>query len=104
MPGPTRFWNTELGDPPTPKVVISPRTPSGPEEIDIPVDPELLEAGDHNGSTFYQHQKFHQAVTENGKVEVTVEDGLKAVIIGLAAQQSIAQGKAVDITDNGWAF
>ncbi|PKF80234.1 oxidoreductase [Vibrio sp. vnigr-6D03] len=104
VPGPTRFWNTELGDPPTPKVVISPRTPSGPEEIDIPVDPELLEAGDHNGSTFYQHQKFHQAVTENGKIEVTVEDGLKAVVIGLAAQASIEQGKAIHILDDGWSF
>ncbi|CCO44711.1 oxidoreductase domain-containing protein [Vibrio nigripulchritudo ATCC 27043] len=104
VPGPTRFWNTELGEPPTPKVVLSPRNPTGPAEMDIPVDPELLEAGDHNGSTFYQHQKFHQAITEGTKVEVTVEDGLKAVVIGLAAQASIEQGQVIHILDDGWSF
>ncbi|MEZ8826772.1 Gfo/Idh/MocA family protein [Vibrio amylolyticus] len=104
VPGPTRFWNQDLGEPPTPKVVISPRNPTGPEAIPIPVDPALLAAGDHNGSTFYQHQKFHQAITQGGLVEVTAEDGLKAVIIGLAAQQSIETGKTVEITDNGWSY
>lgn len=72
--------------------------------MDITVDPELLEAGDHNGSTFYQHQKFHQAITEGTKVEVTVEDGLKAVVIGLAAQASIEQGQVIHILDDGWSF
>ncbi|GGX71191.1 Gfo/Idh/MocA family protein [Saccharospirillum salsuginis] len=104
VPGPGRFWPEHLGEAPTPKVILSPRDPKGPIESDIPVDPELLAAGDHNGSTFYQHLGFFKAVTEGAPVEVTVEDGLKAVVIGLAAQQSAATGQAVRITDGGFSF
>jgi predicted dehydrogenase len=68
------------------------------------VDPALLDAGDHNGSTFYQHLGFFKAITENAPVDVTVEDGLKAVVIGLAAQHSAQTGQAVTITDSGYAF
>lgn len=105
VPGPGRFWPTEtLGAAPIPKVVLSPRDPKGPIESDIPVDPTLLEAGDHNGSTFYQHLGFFKAITENAPVDVTVADGLKAVVIGLAAQQSAQTGQAVTLTDSGYAF
>ncbi|MBJ7550560.1 Gfo/Idh/MocA family protein [Marinomonas ostreistagni] len=105
VPGPGRFWPTEtLGAAPIPKVVLSPRDPKGPIESDIPVDPALLDAGDHNGSTFYQHLGFFKAITENAPVDVTVEDGLKAVVIGLAAQHSAQTGQAVTITDSGYAF
>ena len=105
VPGPGRFWPTEtLGAAPIPKVVLSPRDPKGPIESDIPVDPALLDAGDHNGSTFYQHLGFFKAITENTPVDVTVEDGLKAVVIGLAAQHSAQTGQVVTITDSGYAF
>ena len=105
VPGPGRFWPTEtLGAAPIPKVVLSPRDPKGPIESDIPVDPALLDAGDHNGSTFYQHLGFFKAITENAPVDVTVEDGLKAVVIGLAAQHSAQTSQAVTITDSGYAF
>jgi hypothetical protein len=39
VPGPGRFWPADLGEPPVPKVVISPRFPKGPRELDVPVDP-----------------------------------------------------------------
>jgi hypothetical protein len=52
VPGPGRFWPAHLGEAPTAKVIVSPRNPQGPYAIDIPVDPHLLAAGDHNGSTF----------------------------------------------------
>ena len=102
VPGPGRFWPTEtLGPAPIPKVVISPRNPKGPTELDIPVDEALLEAGDHNGSTFYQHQGFFNAITQKGKVDVSIEDGLKAVVLGLAAQESARTGRAIEIIDDG---
>lgn len=104
VPGPGRFWNADLGPAPVPKLIHSPRNPAGPIETDIPVDPALLAAGDHNGSTFYQHLGFYKAVTEGATVQVTVEDGLKAVILGLAAQESIKTGKAMSITEGGLAF
>jgi predicted dehydrogenase len=105
VPGPGRFWPTEaLGPAPIAKIILSPRQPKGPIESDIPVDPTLLEAGDHNGSTYYQHQGFYRAVSEGGAVEVTVDDGLKAVVIGLAAQHSVKTGQAVKLTENGLSF
>jgi predicted dehydrogenase len=64
---------------------------------DIPVDPTLLDAGDHNGSTFYQHQRFVALVRGTAKVpEVSLSDGWAAVAMGLAAQESARTGEAVD--------
>lgn len=96
VPGPGRFWPEHLGAPPVAKVIVSPREPQGPRAIDIPVDPDLLDAGDHNGSTFYQHQRFLRAVKGEGPIEVSAEDGWWAVAMGLAAQQSSLTGRAVE--------
>jgi len=121
VPGPGRFWPAHLGPAPTAVLVYSPREPAGPREEHVPVDEALLAAGDHNGSTFYQHLRFNAAAAlmvaastpldggsgggdaGNGgdggaKIEVTFEDGLKAVIIGLAAEESARTGLAIDLT------
>ena len=44
----------------------------------------ILEAGDHNGSTFYQHQKFMRVVDGHQSPEVTLNDGIWAVRMGNA--------------------
>lgn len=97
VPGPTRFWPAHLGTPPVPHLIVSPRNPMGPRRIEVPVDPTLLEAGDHNGSTFYQHQRFLNVVRGNASVEVDLRDGAWAVAMGHAAQQSIVQGQVVAV-------
>ncbi|WOI57333.1 Gfo/Idh/MocA family oxidoreductase [Palleronia sp. LCG004] len=97
VPGPTRFWPAHLGAPPVPQVIVSPRSPKGPQIVDIPVDPTLLDAGDHNGSTFYQHDRFRRVVMGEGAVEVTLDDGARAVAMGHAAQRSAMTGEAVEI-------
>ena len=97
VPGPGRFWPKLLGDAPVPKMIISPRAPKGPYVSEIPVDPTLLEAGDHNGSTYYQHQRFNAVVRGEGEVEVTLADGAKAIAIGMAAQESARTGQAVKL-------
>lgn len=97
MPGPSRFWPQHLGKEPTPKIVISPRHPKKPTEVEIPVDSRLLLAGDHHGSTFYQHQKFQQVVLGNGTPEVTLEDGWIAIVMGKAAQESSLNGRLVEL-------
>lgn len=97
VPGPGRFWPKALGDAPVPQLIISPRAPKGPFISEIPVDPTLLAAGDHNGSTYYQHQRFNAVVRGEGVVEVTADDGMKAVAIGLAAQESARTGQAVTL-------
>jgi predicted dehydrogenase len=94
IPGPQRFWNTKAGPAPVPMLVKSPRNASGVQKIEVPVDAALLDAGDHNGSTFYQHQKFLDVVRGQGEVEVTLEDGIWAVRMGLAAQKSAETGEA----------
>ena len=88
MPGPTRFWMNQSQRAPDPKLVISPRHSGLREELAIPVDPALLEAGDHNGSTFYQHQRFLAVVRQGRAVEVSLNDGIWAVRMGQAAQDS----------------
>jgi predicted dehydrogenase len=97
VPGPGRFWPAHLGAPPVPQVVVSPRDPKGPVVLETPVDPALLAAGDHNGSTFYQHQKFAAVVQGHAQPEVGLHDGWWAVAMGLAAQLSASSGQAVDL-------
>lgn len=100
VPGPGRFWPAHLGNAPVPKLVLSPRHPKGPEVCDIPVDEDILEAGDHNGSTFYQHQKFLELVRgERSAPEVSFNDGKLAVLMGMAAQLSIAEKRVVEMSE-----
>ena len=94
VPGPTRFWPAHLGAPPTPQVIVSPRNPPGPRAVEIPVEHALLAAGDHNGSTFFQHRRFVDAVRRDGPVEVSLRDGWWAVAVGMAAQISAHEGRA----------
>ncbi len=100
VPGPGRFWPDHLGAAPVAKLISSPRHPKGPEVHEVPVDPTLLDAGDHNGSTFYQHQRFVELVRgERDAPEVSLSDGWAAVAMGLAAQESARTGQAVDPRD-----
>lgn len=93
VPGPARFWPG--GGERESEILVSPRTPKNPVRRTVHVDETILKAGDHHGSTYYQHMGFNRVVREGGAVEVTLEDGLKAVRIGLAAEQSIRSGQPV---------
>jgi predicted dehydrogenase len=97
VPGPTRFWNFDIGPQPVPHLIVSPRHPTGPKRVDIPVDPALLEAGDHNGATYYQHVRFLDTIRSGRRPEVTLKDGAAAVRMGLAAQDSARTGQAVTL-------
>ncbi len=88
MPGPQRFWPTDLGPSPHPELSLYPRSPKRPSTQIIELDDTLIEAGDHHGSTFFQHQKFLRMIQSGGTPEVTLEDGRKAVKMGLLAQEA----------------
>ena len=103
VPGPGRFWPAHLGAPPVAQVIVSPREPRGPRLLEVPVDPALLAAGDHNGSTWYQHMRFAAVVRGEQAVEVSLADGWWAAAMGMAAQHSAAQGIAIDIAACGYA-
>ena len=65
-------------------------------------DTKLLEAGDHNGSTFYQHERFARVLRGEQKVEVTLQNGINAVLMGLAAQHSIETGEAINLMEGDY--
>jgi predicted dehydrogenase len=96
LPGPARFWSGLAKSKPVPLLIESPRTPCNPQVIEYPIDETILDAGDHNGSTYHQHIKFLEVVRGNGSVEVSLDDGIWAVRMGMAAQQSAISGQAVD--------
>ena len=67
------------------------------EEVDLPIDPELLAAGHHYGSTYLQHRRFIDAIRGRGEIEVTLADGTLAVAIGEAAHRSIREGRPIEL-------
>ncbi|WP_419906784.1 Gfo/Idh/MocA family protein [Hoeflea sp.] len=95
VPGPARF--SPDGKERHAKLVISPRETKTPVSEDIKTDEAILSAGDHHGSTFYQHQKFARLIREGGVPEVTMDDGARAVEIGAAAEESVRTGMPVKL-------
>jgi predicted dehydrogenase len=82
---------------PESSVVIGQRQPL-PRKVErfaVPVEEKLLAAGFHHGSTFYEHERFFAAVVHGAPVEVTAEDGLRAVEIGAAAEQSVREARPI---------
>lgn len=91
---------------PTGDIVYSPRVgfmqPKQVERTHISVDPEILAAGHHHGSTFYEHQKFYSALVDNQPVEVSAHDGMMAVAIGYAAEISAREKRVVEMSELGF--
>ena len=96
IPGPQRFWPSDLGAPPQSEISLYPRSPKHPVTKTVEIDEALLAAGDHHGSTFFQHQKFLEVVRGKGTVEVSIEDGKRAVKMGLAAQKAAIEKRVVE--------
>ncbi|WP_316014075.1 Gfo/Idh/MocA family oxidoreductase [Roseobacter sp. HKCCA0434] len=95
IPGPARF--APGGSERASRLVISNRGTRMEEVHDIHVDQAVLAAGDHHGSTFFQHERFARMIREGGAPDVTVADGLIAVAVGAAAEQSVRTGLPVDL-------
>ncbi|WP_310498257.1 Gfo/Idh/MocA family oxidoreductase [Sandarakinorhabdus sp.] len=62
---------------------------------------EALAAGQHHGSTFFQHQHFAKAVRGAGPVMVSADDGLRAVAMGMAAEISAREHRVVTMAELG---
>ena len=65
----------------------------------IEVDKKIIEAGHHHGSTYYQHIAFLKAIENCSDPEVSLEDGLFAVAMGEAAEQSIKKGRLINLKE-----
>ncbi|MFV1989136.1 MAG: Gfo/Idh/MocA family oxidoreductase, partial [Acidimicrobiales bacterium] len=55
--------------------------------------------GLHHGSSYREHVSFRDAVQSDGESEVTLEDGLMSVAVGVAAQLSIDEARPVEMTE-----
>ncbi|MCY3877629.1 MAG: Gfo/Idh/MocA family oxidoreductase [Rhodobacteraceae bacterium] len=96
VPGPIRYQTGK--QPRIPEITVNYRGDKPNTVTAIPVDATLLDAGDHCGSTYYQHEKFLQLVVGAvGTPAVTLMDGSWAVSLGQAAEESIRSGEAVPV-------
>ncbi len=62
---------------------------------EVKVDKDILAAGHHHGSTYFEHLAFINAIQKNKKPEVSLRDGLMSVAIGEAAENSILENRVV---------
>jgi len=83
-------------------LVIGKRSPRSIETISIPVEDRLLQAGFHHGSTYYEHLHFQRAIRDQTAAEVTARDGLLAVAMGLAAERSAREHRAIELAELGF--
>ncbi|MEP0942956.1 MAG: Gfo/Idh/MocA family oxidoreductase [Rhizobiaceae bacterium] len=96
VPGPARF--SKDGKEQTAQIILSDRSAKQERIEAVEVDAEILQAGDHHGSSFFQHQRFLKLVRGEIKTpEVSLHDGLWSVRIGEAAEQSAATGQVVEV-------
>ena len=63
------------------------------------MDDRVAHEGFHHGSSYLEHLAFLEAVRTGGSAQVSLEDGLRSVALGVAAQTSIAEGRAVDVDE-----
>jgi len=95
VPGPARF--SPDGAERVSQITIADRASRIERREEIEVDHAILGAGDHHGSTYYQHRDFLRLVREGGEPQVTLDDGLWSVRVGEAAQESARTGRAIDL-------
>ncbi|UWQ15373.1 Gfo/Idh/MocA family oxidoreductase [Aliiroseovarius sp. M344] len=96
VPGPARF--SVDGKERASEIEISHRDSKEIIREEVEVDETVLAAGDHHGSTFFQHKRFRDLVVSGiGKPEVSLEDGLWSVRVGEAAEKSARTGQAVTL-------
>ena len=53
--------------------------------------------GAESAATYFQQRDFHAALVNGTPPKITARDGHRSVVMGAAAQQSIATGQPVNI-------
>lgn len=100
VPGPARF--APDGKERHSEFVISDRATKREHREVVEVDERILRAGDHHGSTYYQHARFLDLIRSGtGQPEVSLEDGYWSVLVGEAAEHSIRTHQVIDLRDFG---
>lgn len=60
-------------------------------------DTAIKYPGHHFGASYIEHLKFAQAVRDGTPAEIPLDEGLRAVAIGMAAHRSIDEGRPVGL-------
>jgi predicted dehydrogenase len=68
------------------------------ESYDI-ADPRVSYLGHHHGSSQLEHLDFIEACKTGAAPEVSLEDGLLSVAVGVAAHKSIDEGRPVEMSE-----
>ncbi len=85
-----------------PEMVVGSRGPDWPVEV-LPVsdDERIRFHGGHHGASYLEHLDFCAAIRAGEAPAVTVEEGLWAVAMGVAAHRSIDEGRPVTLAEVG---
>lgn len=67
--------------------------------VPAPIDPAVNHVGFHFGASFIEVSRFCDAVRNGARPEVNVWDGLRSVLIGVAAHRSIDEGRPIAISE-----
>ena len=59
---------------------------------------DILKIGAHSGSTWFEHLGFLSMINNGSVPDVSLEDGIRAAVIGMAAEKSVKTGKEIDLT------
>jgi predicted dehydrogenase len=80
-------------------IVIGDRATRGVQRHPVAMDPKILELGGHYGATYGELKRFCAAIRLGTRAEVTADDGLRSVAMGIAAHLSIDQGRPIDFVE-----
>jgi myo-inositol 2-dehydrogenase/D-chiro-inositol 1-dehydrogenase len=70
-----------------------------PSRISSPCYPAYIEESGHNGATFYEHIYFVDNIEGKPTNTASVEEGFWAVVVGVAAEESVKTGAVVRIDE-----
>ncbi|MFM8841307.1 MAG: Gfo/Idh/MocA family oxidoreductase, partial [Actinomycetota bacterium] len=55
--------------------------------------------GFHYGASYLEHLKFFKAMSEGKQPDITLEEGMRSVAVGIAAHRSIDEGRIVEMSE-----
>ena len=85
-----------------PELVVGSRGPDWPvTEGPVDDDARIGYHGGHHGASYLEHVGFRDAIRAGTAPEVTVDDGVLSVAMGVAAHRSIDEGRPVTLAEVG---
>ena len=67
--------------------------------VETASDPRIAHTGGHHGASYIEHLEFLNAIRHGTPPQVTAHDGLIAVAMGVAAQQSIEECRPINMVE-----